>query len=529
MVKVLGLSGEEVVQALQQGKITICVVGLGYVGLPTAMSFTTEGVHVIGCVRTQSSALSINRGETPIVERDVTNLLREGAVMLDASCPNCGIRLFKLNKETFCPYCGRLASITEFGIHLEDKVATSHRRVAESQQSLQELLKKALETGRFYATTDTINAVQKSDVTIITVGTPLKEKNVPDYTDLENACHAVGKGLQKDSLVILKSTVSPGTTENFVKPILEKESEMEAGTDFGLAFMPETIFEGHALYQLRTLPKIVGGITQRCAQAAANVFSIFPTPVHIYENPSIVEAAKLFMNIYRDVNIALVNELAMICEKLSIDVTRAISAANVEPKTHLLTPGLVGGYCLPKDTYYLAHPAEKAGYHPSLVTLARKLNNTMPGHMVELVNEAFKEINVPIKGARIAVLGIGFKANSGDLRNTPAKPIIEDLLKQGAHVIAQDPFARFDEVTQILPNINCTRSIEEAVRGATCTVIATDHIEYRGLTARYLKGLMTKPCVIVDARHIIDPKEAALSYVTFRGLGKPRGLVHLRR
>jgi len=522
MAKVLDLSSEEVVQALRQGKITICVVGLGYVGLPTAMSFAAEGVRVIGCVRTQSSALRINRGETPIIERDITSLLREGAVMLDASCPNCGIRFFKLKKETFCPYCGRLASITEFGVHLEDKVAAAYERVAESQRGLQELLKRALETGRFYATTDTINAVQKSDIAIITVGTPVNEKNIPDYTDLENACHAVGKGLQRDSLVILKSTVSPRTTENFVKPILEKESGMEAGKDFGLAFMPETIFEGHALYQLRTLPKIVGGITQRCAQAAANIFSVFPAPVHIYENPSIVEAAKLFMNIYRDVNIALVNELAMICEKLGVNVIRAISAANVEPKTHLLTPGLVGGYCLPKDTYYLARPAEKAGYRPSLISLARKLNDTMPSHIVDLVNEALEEINVPIKGARVAVLGLGFKANSGDLRNTPAKPVIEDLLKQGAHVIAQDPFVRFDEVTQILPNITCTRSIEEAVREATCTVIATDHLEYRGLTARYLKGLMTKPCAIVDARHIIDPKEAALSEVTFRGLGKPR-------
>jgi len=521
MVKVLDLPSEKVRQAVREGRVTICVVGLGHIGLPLAVLFATNGARVIGCVRTEKSADRINQGETSISEHDISTLLREGAIMLEAPCPNCGVRLFSLGEENFCPSCGKIAHITEFGVHLEDAIAVAHEKIVKSRQNIKVLLKKALETG-FYATVQTTSAVQRSDVILITVGTPVDEKGIPDYTDLENTSHAVGKGLQRDSLVILKSTVSPGTTENLVKPILEKESGLKTGQDFGLAFMPEITKEGHALYEFRTIPRIVGGVTQRCAQAAANVFSIFPAPIHIYEKTSTVEAAKLFMNIYRDTNIALANELAMICEKLGIDVISAISAANIDPKTHLLTPGLVGGYCLPKDTYHLAHPAEKVGFRPRLTTLARQLNNAMPSHVLELVNEVFEEMNAPTKEARIAVLGLGFKANSGDLRNTPAKPITEGMAKQGAHVIVQDPFARFDEVKQILPDVACTRSIAEAVRGSSCTVIVTDHLEYRGLTAGYLKGLMTKPCAIVDARHIIDPKEAALSNVTFRGLGKPR-------
>jgi len=413
-----------------------------------------------------------------------------------------------------------LASITKFGVHLEDVVTTSHERIVKSRQSLEDLLKKVLETGRFYATPQTTGAVQQSDVILQTVGTPVNEKNVPDYTDLENSSHAVGKGLQKGSLVILKSTVSPGTTENFVKPILESESKLKAGRDFGLAFMPETIKEGHALYEFRTLPRVVGGITRRCANAAASVFSVFPAPVSVYENPSVVEAAKLFMNIYRDVNIALANELALTCEKLGVNVIRAINAANIDPKTHLLTPGLVGGYCLPKDTYHLSYPAEKAGYLPRLIKSARQLNNAMPSHILELVDEAFKEMNAPTRGAQVGVLGLGFKANSGDLRNTPAEPIVKGLFKRGALVAAQDPFAEYEEVGRIMPNLVCRRSIEEAIRGAVCTVIVTDHLEYRRLTAGYLKALMTVPCAIVDARHIIDPIEAATSGVVFRGLGK---------
>lgn len=521
MVKVLDSSREDVVKEIREGNVTICVVGLGYVGLPLAVLFAEEGARVIGCDCNEKYVKGINGGETRVVEHDVSILSREGAVRLEISCPNCGVPLFKLGDETFCPCCGKLAHATNFGARLEDEVAMAHEKVIKSRRSLKDLLRKTLENGRFYATTDTSNAVQRSDVILIAVGTPVDKRSIPDYGDLKSACHAVGQSLKKGSLVILKSTVSPGTTENLVKPILEGESGLKAGVDFGLAFMPESITEGHALYEFRTLPRIVGGITRRCAQAAATVFSVFPVTVHIYENPSIVEAAKLFMNIYRDTNVALVNELAMICEKLGINVIQAISAANVDPKTRLLTPGLVGGYCLPKDLYLLTRPAEKEGYRPRLITMARKLNKAMPGHVLRMVDEAFKEMNLPMRGARIAVLGLGFKANSGDLRNTPAKPIIKGLLRRGAYIIAQDPFARSDEVSQNFSDFDFTRSVDEAARGAKCIVIVTDHLEYRGLTASYLRGLMSAPCAIVDARHIIDPKDVALSGTTFRGLGKP--------
>lgn len=522
MVTVLDMSRKEVVQAIRDEKVAICVVGLGYVGLPLAVLFASEGAKVVGCVRTQRSTQKINRGETDIVEHDISALLKEDAVMLEIPCPNCGVRLFKMKEETFCPSCGKVASITKFGVHLKDAVATDHEKIVKSRQSLENLLGELVETGKLYATTQTAIAVQQSDVILITVGTPVNEKNVPVYTDLENATRAVGRGLQKGSLVILKSTVSPGTTENLVKPILERESGLKAGQDFGLAFMPETIKEGHALHEFRTLPRIVGGITKRCAEAAANVFSIFPAPIHIYEILSIVEAAKLFQNIYRDVNLALVNELALACEKLGIDVIRAINAANIDPKTHLLTPGLIGGYCLPKDTYHLSRPSKMAGHDAKLITLARNLNNAMPSHVLMLVDEAFEEMNTSIKDSRIAVLGLGFKANSGDLRNTPAKPIVEGLLARGAVLTAQDPFARFDEVNKLLPRLQCTRSIQEAVRGATCTVIVTDHLEYRRLTADHLKKLMSTPSAVIDARNAINPQDAATSGLVFRGLGKPR-------
>ncbi|MEM3627058.1 MAG: nucleotide sugar dehydrogenase [Candidatus Bathyarchaeia archaeon] len=520
-MKIRDMPREEVAEAIRNGKVTIAVVGLGYVGLPLAVLFASEGAKVIGCVRTEGSAERINRGEVSITEFDTFIFKREGAAELEFLCDSCGVNLLELSGEVFCPYCGRLFIITHHHIHKEDRIASSYQKIVASRQDLSVMLNQALKSGKLYATTDTTHAVKKSDVVMITVGSPIDEEKIPNLRDLENACHSIGKGLQRDTLVIFKSTVPPGTTENLVKPILEMESKLRAGEDFQLAYMPETIYEGQAISNFRSLPKIVGGITIQCAQTAANVFSIFNAPIHIYDSPSIVEAAKLFMNIYRDVNIALVNELALICEKIGIDVTKAINAANVEKKTHLLTPGLVGGYCLPKDTYHLVYPAMKAGYQPKLITLARQLNDSMPTHILDLVDDAFKEMNIPIKNSRVAILGLGFKANSGDLRSAPSIDVVNGLLNRKANLIAHDPFVEAKELQKFLPTLNLTRDINEALNGASCAIIVTDHLEYQRLTAKFFKEKMATPCAIVDARHIIDPREAKAVNMVFRGLGKP--------
>ena len=522
-MRILDLSQEETKKAIRTGEILVSVVGLGRIGLPLAVLIANEGGHVVGCDKLEDHVNKINSGETSFLDYDVSDLFEVGANMVDASCPTCGVRLFKTSSDTFCPYCGRLATVDEYGVHLKGERAPVHQKIMESCKRLESRLRQALEKG-FYATTKTTDEVVKSNVTIITVGTPVDENNFPDYTALKDASHAVGKGLQKDSLVVLKSTVAPGTTEGMVKPILESESGLSAGSDFGLSFMPETVYEGQTLHDLQTLPRIVGGVTKRCAQATANIFSIFPAPIHLFESPSTVEAAKLFMNIYRDTNIALVNEFALIGEKLNIDVIKAISAANVERKTHLLMPGLVGGYCLPNDTYHLVRPAEGAGYSPRLITVARELNRDISDHILELVDKVFEEMNIPIVDEKVAVLGLGFKANNGSLRNTQAIPIVEGLKKRGALVVAHDPFVRLDEVVKVLPNLKCVNRYEEVLREARCAVIITDHSTYIGFTTGSMKKFMLQPCAIVDTRQIIDPKEAASEGVIFRGFGKPEFL-----
>ena len=520
MVKVLDLPKANVVKAIKRWKVTVAVVGLGYVGLPLATLFAEEGAQVIGCDINPEVIRLVKAGRAQIVEHDVSWLLQEGAKALDNTCPNCGVRLFRFKNEAFCPSCGRLAFITEYGIRLSDEVAKAHKMLVKRRISLEKLIKKVTKEGRLRATTDVTSAAKEADVILICVGTPLKPDKTPDNTALISSCNSVGKGLKKGDLVILKSTVSPGTTEDVAKPILERESGLKAGVDFGLAHVPERIKEGHAIFEFRTIPRIAGGIDHRSAEVAASVFSVFPAPVHIFDSPRTTEASKLFENIYRDVNIALVNELALICEKTGVNARAAISAANTDPKTHLLTPGPgVGGYCLPKDSYYLIYPSISAGYTPRLIPLARQVNDEMPEHVVELVKDAFTEMEIPVRNAGIAILGLSFKGNSGDLRNTPAVPIIRRLLELGGDLVAHDPFANFDEIRKFFPDLNCTRNVEKALTGAKCAVIVTDHLEYAKMKASAMIKIMARPASLVDARHMIDPEEALKAGFIYRGLG----------
>lgn len=520
MDKIYGLQHDEIVKAVRSGDVTISIVGLGYVGLPLSALFAAEGAKVIGCDIDPKIVKLLNGGKSHIVEHDVAGLLNEGAEMINHTCPNCGVRLLKYRDETFCPSCGRLAVVSGYGARLLQTAARAHSELVGRRTTLDSLVQRAVKAGRLHATTDTTGAVKKSDITLITVGTPLNERNEPNTAAISEASGAIGKGLKKDALVILKSTVSPGTTEGIVKPILEQESGLRAGSDFGLAHMPERIKEGHALLEFRTIPRIVGGVNQKSGEAAAALFSVFPAPVHVFDSPRVTETSKLFENIYRDVNIALVNELAQICEKIHVDVMKAINAANTDPKTHLLTPGPgVGGYCLPKDTYYLAHPSQKAHFKPKMILLAREINDGMAQHVISLVEECFAEMGKKIRGSKVAVLGLAFKGNSGDLRNTPAFPVVGGLMKLGATVSAQDPFAEFDELNQHIPNLSLTRDIEGAVKNADCAIILTDHLEYRRIKAADIARIMRKPSALVDTRHIMEKAEATAVEMTYRGIG----------
>jgi UDP-N-acetyl-D-mannosaminuronic acid dehydrogenase len=518
MVKILDKSQDNILDLLKKGQLTISVVGLGYVGLPLAVLFALEGAKVIGCDINDKLVKKISRGESPIIEHDITDFVEVGGKISNNTCPRCSVLLIELHKQVFCPHCLSLSAIKDGNVRMLEQ---TYDVVGIKEIGLGDYLKKAIDTEKLKVTTDVIGAIRDTDVVLITVGTPIDDQKRPNTQPLVNACHSIGKGLAKGSLVILKSTVSPGTTENLVKPIIENESGLRAGIDFGLAHMPERVLEGLALFEFRTLTRNVGGINKKSADLAAYVFSVFPSQIHVFENPKITETAKLFENIYRDVNIALVNELAMACDNLGVDIIKAIGAACTDPKTHLLIPGPgVGGYCLPKDTYYLVAPSKEKGFNPELIVLARRINDDMHEYISKLVDDALADAGMNVKGTKIAILGLAFKRNSGDLRNTPVLPLVDFLLKRGALLTGHDPLVDIDEAKLTFTGLSILDDLDDAIKNIDCIIVVTDHNEYRRLSVKEIVQKAKYAKVIVDTRHIFDPDECKNAGLIYRGIGR---------
>jgi UDP-N-acetyl-D-mannosaminuronic acid dehydrogenase len=519
-VDVLGRTPAEITKGVANGEIPVCVVGMGHIGLPLALLLVAEGARVIGCDKDERSLDLLRKGRTPIVEHSKN--LFPSSVVLDQSCPSCGIRLLRVGTETFCPGCMRRADASSGTVRLSTDLHSVPMR-AEASHEMEDLLASALASGRLELTTDTTGAVRRSGFVVFAVGTPIDANKEPDNGAMTAASRDVGRGLQKGAVVMVRSTVSPGTTEGLVGTTLAAESGLRPGPDFGLAHVPETTIEGMALLELRTLPKMVGGVDERSARAAGALFSVFGTPVHFFDGPKITETAKLFCNIYRDVNIALANELAQACELLGVDVMKAIEASRTDPKTNVLTPGPgVGGYCLTKDAFYLTEPASKLGFTSELISLAREVNDSMPSHVHKLTTEAFGEAGLKMKAARIAILGVAFKGNTGDTRESPSFSVVNELRADGAEIVVHDPLVHDDDRRLLDLGVGREKTLKGVMKGAVAALVLTDHIEYRGLTGAGLKKLDPDLKVVVDARHILDPGEVRAAGLVYRGVGHGR-------
>jgi UDP-N-acetyl-D-mannosaminuronic acid dehydrogenase len=506
-----------IAEQIAEGKVTVCIVGMGHVGLPLALLMVDQGAKVIGCDKDQGFLDELRAGRSPIVEHS-KNLFPSSKV-LSSACPNCGVRILKVGKETFCPSCMRKADLSSGTVRLTAQLHGVRMR-SDASHEMEDLLARALASGNLELTSDTSEAVERSAFVVFTVGTPIDAKKEPDNSALISASRAVGRGLKKGSVVIVRSTVSPGTTENLVGSIIHEESGLRPGKDFGLAHVPETTLEGLALFELRTLPKMVGGVDQRSARAAGALFRGFKTPVHIFDGPKITETAKLFCNIYRDVNIALANELALACEAVGVDVMKVIEASHTDPKTNVLTPGPgVGGYCLTKDAFYLSGPASKRGFTPQILTLARQINDEMPSHVHKLITDAFREAKLDVKGTRIAILGVAFKGNTADTRESPSFSVIGMLREDGVDLVVHDPLVSGADRRLLALKVERADNLRSSVKGARAVVVLTDHLEYRGLTGAGLKKLEPNLRVVVDARHILDPVEVRSAGLVYRGVG----------
>jgi UDP-N-acetyl-D-glucosamine dehydrogenase len=309
------------------------------------------------------------------------------------------------------------------------------------------------------------------DAIIICVPTPLTSAREPDLTYLLEAATGLAEVLQAGQLVVLESTTYPGTTRERLAPILEK-SGMKVGSDFHLAFSPERIDPGRTDYTVRTTPKLVGGLTEACTERAQALYAEICESVVVLSTPEAAELSKLLENIFRSVNIALVNELAQLCDRLSIDVWEVIDAAATKPFGFMrFDPGPgMGGHCLPVDPFYLAFKAREHDFYPEFIELAGKVNQAQPAFCVERIERALNSRSKAVKGSKIVVLGASYKAGSGDIRESPALKILKLLKALEADLSYHDPFV------PVIPELGLeSQALDPMLAGADLVAIVTAH------------------------------------------------------
>ncbi|HEX4518955.1 MAG TPA: nucleotide sugar dehydrogenase [Gaiellaceae bacterium] len=351
-----------------------------------------------------------------------------------------------------------------------------------------EALASHVDAGLIRATTD-YEDLKGAAAILIALPTPLTKQREPDLTYVKDASRAIGAVLQRGQLVVLESTTYPGTTRDIVKPILEETSGLEAGTDFNLAMSPERVDPGRTDWTTKTTPKVVGGLTPACTKAAGDLYRGAIDTVHELSAPESAELTKLLENIYRSVNIALVNELAQLCDRMGIDVWEVVEAAATKPfgfQSFKPGPGL-GGHCIPLDPYYLSWKAREYDFSARFIELAGEVNNNMPYFCRSVISQALNHgLQQSVSGAKILIAGVAYKADIGDVRETPAEKLIELLRTAGAEVSYHDPHvAAFDGMT----------SVDLVPEDYDCVAIVTAH------TAVDYGELVQRAKVVVDFRN----------------------------
>jgi UDP-N-acetyl-D-glucosamine dehydrogenase len=339
-------------------------------------------------------------------------------------------------------------------------------------------LKALVDAGRVSATTD-YDALKDVDAILIALPTPLSPHREPDLTIVESAAAEIAPRLRKGQVVVLESTTYPGTTRESLQPILER-SGMKAGEDFHLAFSPERVDPGRTDWTTKNTPKLVGGLTPACTERAVELYRSAVDTVVPLSSPEAAEMTKLLENIFRAVNIALVNELAQLCERMEVDVWEVVEAAETKPFGFMSFkpgPGL-GGHCIPIDPFYLTWKAREYDLYSEFIDLAGKVNANMPFFCRSLISQALNHgAEKSLKGSRILILGVSYKADIDDVRESPAKKIVELLHKAGADVSYHDPH---------VPEFDGMRSVDYAPERYDCVVIVTAHsaIDYGDLVER---------------------------------------------
>ena len=445
-MKPYGQRRDAVARAITSGDVHVAVYGIGKMGLPLAAVFAEAGARVTGVDIDRTPVEAVNAGRSHV----------------------------------------------------------------DREPSLDDMIVRNVRAGRLKASTDGVAVARDADVLIVLVPTLLTTARKPDLTAVKAVAQTIAKGVQPGALVIQESTVPPGTTEGVLSKWLSTP-ERKAGRDFGLAFCPERTASGRAIKDItEAYPKVVGGIDAASTEAAVGLYeplgkrSVIPV-----SSARTAEAVKVFEGAYRDVNIALANELARYAEQLGIDVAEAIKVANTQPYSHIHEPGIgVGGHCIPVYPYFLMGK----GPMPLLKT-ARRVNDGMPGHAVTLLRDALKEHSRALKGARVLVLGIVYRPGVQEIRYSPAVDVVRRLQRAGARVSANDPLwspsrLKGQKVGEGRPEDG----------GWDAILVATAHKEYHDVPWEAVVGKMRTP-VVVDGRAALDPARISGAGATYRRIG----------
>ena len=370
---------EQLLKKISDKSITAGVVGLGYVGLPLAVEIAKAGFKTIGFDLLDDKVNKINRGENYISDVD-------GAA-----------------------------------------------------------LRALTDNGRLEATTD-FRRISEMDFIAICVPTPLDSHQQPDLSYIEHSSIQIAEHLKKDTMVVLESTTFPGTTSDIVRPILEKGSGLMCGKDFYLAFSPERVDPGNAHYKTGNTPKVVGAIGQDAEDVIKAMYESFlEGGVYPVSSPAIAEMEKILENTYRNINIGLINEMAMLCDRMKINIWEVIDAARTKPygfQAFYPGPGL-GGHCIPLDPYYLSWKVREYAFHTSMIETSMMINDRMPEYCVQRIANILNEFSKSLKGSTVLVLGVAYKADIDDCRESPAIRVINVLRKKGAIVRFYDPYVKF--------------------------------------------------------------------------------------
>ncbi|MFA4825859.1 MAG: nucleotide sugar dehydrogenase [Methanoregula sp.] len=355
-------------------------------------------------------------------------------------------------------------------------------------------------------------AIKDADFVMICVPTPVTKAKDPDLGPVRSATTTVGRNLKRNAIVVLESTVYPGVTEEIVIPLLERESGLKCGKDFFVGYSPERINPNDDAHTLDKITKIVAGMDEKTADRLVELYSHI---TKVYRAPDIktAEAAKVIENIQRDLNIALMNELALIFERMGLDTQAVLDAAGTKWNFHPYRPGLVGGHCIPVDPYYLVMKAEEIGYHPQVILAGRAINDSMPKHVAGLAIKGLNEVGKVINGSKVLIMGLTYKEDVPDTRESPVEEIVHELKEFKVDVYGYDPLLPDEVIERFgakpLPNLDMK---------VDAVIIAVAHSQFRDMSVETLRNLMGEKPVLVDVRGMVDRTTAVKQGIVYNRL-----------